>query len=117
MKRMLAALLVLLVLCSSAQAVEIDDGFKNPPQSCALQTWWHWIDDCVTREGISRDLKAMADAGISTAFVFSPKTWGMQPIAEIMSPEWLDLFAFAIAEAKRNGLELEIGRASCRERV
>jgi hypothetical protein len=103
---MIAALLVSLALCSSAQAVEIDDGFKNPPQSCALQTWWHWIDDCVTREGISRDLKAMADAGISTAFVFSPKTWGMQPIAEIMSPEWLDLFAFAIAEAKRNGIEL-----------
>ena len=81
-QRMIASLLVPLALCSSAQAVEIDDGFKNPPQSCALQTWWHWIDDCVTREGISRDLKAMADAGISTAFVFSPKTWGMQPIVE-----------------------------------
>ena len=81
-QRMIASLLVPLVLCSSAQAVEIDDGFKNPPQSCALQTWWHWIDDCVTRERISRDLAAMSGAGISTAFVFSPKTWGMRPIVE-----------------------------------
>ena len=105
-KTALASVLALLALSPSSQAAEIVDGFKNPPKSCALQTWWHWIDDCVTREGISRDLKAMADAGISTAFVFSPKTWTMQPTVETMSPEWLDLFTFAIAEAKRNGIEL-----------
>ena len=105
-KTALASVLALLALSPLLQAAEIVDGFRNPPKSCALQTWWHWIDDCVTREGISRDLKAMADAGISTAFVFSPKTWTMQPTVETMSPEWLDLFTFAIAEAKRNGIEL-----------
>ena len=104
--RTLSLMLAIFAISHSASAEAIDDGFRNPPRRCALQTWWHWIDDCVTREGISRDLKAMADAGISTAFVFSPKTWTMQPMVETMSPAWLDLFAFAIAEAKRNGIEL-----------
>jgi hypothetical protein len=81
-KTALASLLALLALSPPSQAAEIVDGFKNPPKSCALQTWWHWIDDCVTREGISHDLAAMSGAGISTAFVFSPKTWGMRPIVE-----------------------------------
>ncbi len=79
---MFAASLVMLAISPSVQAAAIDDGFRNPPKSCALQTWWHWIDDCVTREGISHDLAAMSGAGISTAFVFSPKAWGMRPIVE-----------------------------------
>ena len=81
-------------------------GFLNPPKFCSVQTWWHWMDDCVTREGISRDLKAMADAGIGTAYVFAPRMSNLPPTAKTMSPEWLDLFAFAIAEAKKNGIEL-----------
>ena len=84
----------------------IEEGFRNPPKSCAVQTWWHWIDDCVTREGISRDLKAMAYAGISTAFVFSPKMSNLPTTAKPMTSEWLALFEHAIAEAKRNGVVL-----------
>jgi len=96
-----AAILPMALLASGIEA-----GFKNPPRSCALQTWWHWVDDCVTREGISRDLKAMADAGISTAFVFSPKASALPTTAKTMSPEWLELFAFAIAEAGKRGIDL-----------
>ena len=51
----------------------IASGFRHPPESCAVQTWWHWIDNCVTREGITRDLKAMADAGIGVAHIFAPR--------------------------------------------
>ncbi|MBP5542865.1 MAG: hypothetical protein ILM98_02215 [Kiritimatiellae bacterium] len=89
-----------------ASGMPIVDGFAHPPKSCAVQTWWHWMDDCVTREGIERDLKAMADAGISTAYVFAPRMSNLPTTAKTMSPEWLDLFAFAIAEAKKNGMEL-----------
>ncbi|MBO6168272.1 MAG: hypothetical protein J6P13_08020 [Kiritimatiellae bacterium] len=107
MKRTFLAVLAVLCLFSvPAPASEIEEGFRNPPKGCALQTWWHWVDDCVTREGISRDLKAMSGAGISTAFVFSPKMATMEPMVEQMSPEWLDLFAFAISEAKKYGIEL-----------
>lgn len=84
----------------------IVSGFRDPPPSCSLQTWWHWMDDCVTREGIARDLKAMAEAGIGTAYVFAPRMSNLPTTAKTMSPEWLDLFAFAIEEAKRNGIEL-----------
>ena len=83
-----------------------EEGFRNPPRAAALQCWWHWVDDCVTREGISRDLRAMADAGISTAHIFAPKMTNLKATAPVMSPEWIDLFSFAIEEAGRNGIEL-----------
>ena len=102
MKKVFMALFIPLVaLCGG-----IEDGFRNPPKQCALQAWWHWIDDCVTKEGIARDLKAMAEAGISTAHIFSPKMTNLKPTATIMTPEWIELFAYAIHEAKKNGLEL-----------
>lgn len=106
MKRLVAIALATALLPSVALCGGIEDGFRNPPKACALQAWWHWIDDCVTKEGIARDLKAMAKAGISTAHVFSPKMTDLKPTATVMSPEWIDLFAYAIQEAKRNGLEL-----------
>lgn len=87
-------------------APSLEDGFRNPPETAALQCWWHWIDDCVTREGITRDLEAMADAGISTAHIFAPKMTDLPATAPVMSSAWIDLFAFAIKEAKRTGVKL-----------
>ena len=82
-----------------AAGCAVQEGFRNPPTSCALQCWWHWLDDCVTREGITRDLEAMAAAGIAEACVFAPRMSNLPATAATMSPEWLDLFAFAIADA------------------
>ena len=110
-----AALIGAVAVCAGAPAdiagpdapgARLMDGFRNPPVECAVQAWWHWMDDCVTRVGIARDLEAMADAGISTAYVFAPRMSNLPATARTMSPEWLDLFAFAISEARKRGLEL-----------
>lgn len=103
--------LMAISFCATATAEPVNkhpviEGFRNPPADCALQCWWHWVDNCVTREGISRDLKAMAEAGISTAHVFAPKLTKLPETAPIMSPAWLDLVTHAIAEAKDNGIRL-----------
>ena len=104
--------LILALLGGVACAADVGEthplvkGFRNPPAECALQCWWHWLDDCVTREGIARDLKAMGDAGIAVAHIFAPHMSNLKPTAETMSPEWLSLFEYAIAEAKANGVKL-----------
>lgn len=89
-----------------AAGCAVQEGFRDPPAACALQCWWHWLDDCVTREGITRDLEAMAAAGIAEACVFAPRMSNLPATAATMSPEWLELFAFAIAEARRVGVAL-----------
>ena len=31
-----------------AAGCAVQEGFRNPPAACALQCWWHWMDDCGT---------------------------------------------------------------------
>jgi len=81
-------------------------GFANPPEDAKLQMWWHWIGNHVSEEGIRADLKAMAEAGVSTAYVFAPNMGSLPPNALCMTDEWLRLFGVAIREAGKNGMKL-----------
>ncbi len=83
--------------------------FITPPGSARPQTWWHWINGHVTREGITRDLEAMKNAGLGgfTLFNTSEGTPAAGPV-KYMSEEWLALVGHTIREAKRLGLEMGI---------
>ena len=37
----------------------LEKGFLNPPDSAKPQTWWHWMNGNITKEGITADLEAM----------------------------------------------------------
>jgi len=80
--------------------------FAEPPDSTKLQMWYHWVNDCVTREGLVRDFKAFGGLGVDVVHVISPAMAYLPPKPAIMSPEWLDLFTFAIGEAKKNGVRI-----------
>ena len=63
--------------------------FANPPAECALQAWWHWAGDCVTEEGIDRDLAAMAELEVGVAHVFATAMPGGSPLPKtspLLSP-------------------------------
>lgn len=47
------------------------DGFANPPASARPHVWWHWMNGNVTKEGITADLEALAEAGIAGATLFA----------------------------------------------
>ena len=54
----------------AANAPRIEE-FAAPKGNARLQTWWHWINGNVSKEGIRRDLDEMADKGYGTAVIFS----------------------------------------------
>ncbi|MEZ0327772.1 MAG: glycosyl hydrolase [Fimbriimonas sp.] len=82
--------------------------FRNPPASARPHTWWHWMDGNVTREGITADLEAMKQAGIGGAHVFDVGQGIPAGRVEYNTPEWRELFAHAMTEAKRLGLEMTV---------
>ena len=92
--------------------------FDEPPQSRGANAWWHWQGANVTKSGITRDLEAMKDAGLSGATIFNIQDVGWDceermttplcPGMEYMNDKWWDLVSFAASEAKRLGLELGI---------
>ena len=102
-------------LSSAAALAALDAGFVNPPASAKPQVWWHWMAGNVTREGITADLEAMAEAVLGGAILFDAglgARWGVpEGPLEFNTPEWYATVKFAAEEAKRLGLEL--GMANC----
>src|SRR2546430_2082364 len=86
----------------------LEDGFRNPPQEARPQTWWHWMNGNITREGITADLEAMKEIGLGGAQIFNVD--GGIPVGPVnfLSPQWLEMMKHAATEAGRLGLELGV---------
>ena len=95
------------LLSCSTKDNDLREGFKNPPISARPQTWWHWINGNITKEGITKDLKEMHNKGIGGATIFN--IWGSNyPKGRVVfgTEEWNYLFNHAVKEASRLGMEL-----------
>ena len=101
----LAAVLFTLA-AAAAPADPLASGFLNPPDSAKPQTWWHWMNGNITKEGITADLEAMKQIGLGGATIVNVDSGIPRGPVNFMSPEWRDDFKFAVAEANRLGLEL-----------
>ncbi len=84
--------------------------FANPPDSARPWVYWFWNNGNVTKEGITADLEAMKRAGIGGVLIMDVLERFAPPkgTATFMGPEWQDLFGFAVAEAARLGLEVNM---------
>lgn len=109
MKRLFFAI-AFVALCLVQNVVQAQDallsGFKNPPPGAKARTWWHWIDGNITKEGITADLEAMKRVGIQEAQIFNVGQGYPDGPATYLSPQWLELFKYAITEAKRLGMDV-----------
>ena len=54
---------------SSEEYQKIQTGFITPNDSNTVWCYWYWIGDDISKEGITKDLEAMKDVGIGTAFI------------------------------------------------
>jgi hypothetical protein len=96
----------LLLTASAAPADSLKTGFLNPPDSTKPQTWWHWMNGNITKEGITADLEAMKQIGLGGATIVNVDCGIPRGPVAFMSPEWREDFKFAAQEASRLGLEL-----------
>jgi len=109
------ALLTCLTLTGTAFTQDTPDplaaGFHDPPQAARPRTWWHWIGNNVTKEGITKDLEWMQRAGIAGMQLADVSAGGGQDVnhpVEFGTPAWLAAVRHAAAEADRLGLEMGI---------
>ncbi len=85
---------------------KLEAGFVSPPDTARPETWWHWMNGNVSKEGTTLDLEAMKRVGIVGAHLAQvgeniPKG----PVA-YDSPQMVECVKFAISEANRLGMEL-----------
>ena len=107
------ALLTTLVLAVST----LQGGFRNPPQEARLQTWWHWMNGNVSREGIVADLDAMAAIGLGGVTIFDAGCDVPEGPLCFGTEEWFDTVRFAAHEAHRRGVSVAACETSCRSAI
>jgi len=100
-------LIALVVSCTHDPSVaDLEKGFINPPDSARPSVWWHWLNENISKDGITRDLEAMAAQGLGGATIFNLGGQAVQGPATYGSDQWQECVNHAFAEAKRLGLEL-----------
>ncbi len=84
--------------------------FKTPPDSARPWVYWFWNNGNLNKEGITADLEAMKRVGIGGVLIMDVVERFAPPkgTATFMGPEWQDLFHFAVTEANRLGLEINM---------
>ncbi len=111
----LNSILIVLSSCvsSTTKSIDLEKGFKNPAGEARPHVWWHWLDGHISKEGIIKDLKALAEEGIGGATILSigintDEFKGRKPTYDYMSPNWKEMVKNAFFEAEKYGLRLSI---------
>lgn len=108
-----ASIIVLLIIAASCRWQGEKDflksGFLNPPDTARPGVYWYFMDGNISRQGITEDLEAMKRAGISYAIFLEVNVGIPSGTVKFMSDEWIDLFAHAVREAERLGINIILG--------
>ncbi|MCX6895517.1 MAG: glycosyl hydrolase, partial [Verrucomicrobia bacterium] len=102
-----AAALLLPTAFAAVAADPLAENFRTPPPETRPWCYWYWISDNISKDGITRDLEAMARVGIGEALignVVDPDT----PLGDvkIFSPRWWEFTEHAVREGKRVGVNI-----------
>jgi len=85
--------------------------FLNPPAETRPGCYWYWINDNVSKAGITKDLEGMARVGIGRAYIghiFNHRNETDTPIGDVqfMTDAWWEAVQWAVKEAGRCGIEI-----------
>ena len=88
----------------------LTEAWTHPPQSAKPWTYWYWMNNSVSKEGITRDLEAMADHGIGGVYLFSIGGGKalVDPPVPSLSPAWWEHIDHALGEADRLGIKIRL---------
>jgi hypothetical protein len=97
-------------LKTSENSGNIEEGFRNIPDSITAWTYWYWMNDYVSKEGITKDLESMAEMNITKAFIgnIGDEKFMASGDVTMLGDEWWKLMRWALKEGKRTGVEIGI---------
>lgn len=89
-----------------------ENAFLNPPESTKPWVYWYWINNNISKEGITKDLEAMAEVGIGEALIGNVVDPSLKMgDVKVLSEEWWGCMEHAIYEAERLGIK--VGMFNC----
>ena len=84
-------------------------GFLNPPDSARPGVYWYFMDGNLSKEGMTKDLESMKQAGIGNVIFLEVNVGVPRGQVDYLSEQWYDLFNHGIDECKRLGITMTLG--------
>ena len=83
--------------------------FASPPDSARPGVYWYFMDGNQTKEGMTRDLESMKQAGLGHALFLDINHGVPRGSVAFLGEEWQNQYVHAVREAERIGLEIYLG--------
>ena len=104
------------VLFPKATPDSLRQGWLAPPQSTKPYCYWYWLNNIVTKDGITRDLEMMAKNGLGGAYIGnvggpefdSPRNGRVKGYSD----EWYELLQHAVREGQQLGVGIGVFNGS-----
>lgn len=87
----------------------IRSGFLTPPSSARPGVYWYFMDGNRTKEAMKEDLESMKKAGIGCLIFLEVNVGIPRGPVDLLSAQWLDMFAYGVKEAQRLGIDIIMG--------
>jgi hypothetical protein len=103
-----------LIKCTTAEKQQepsfetIESGFVTPKDDNTLWCYWYWIGDDISKDGITKDLEAMKEAGIGGTLIGNINPEEKDGKVPMLSEAWWGHMVYAVNEAKRIGVDIGV---------
>ena len=113
---------ILILLAAAAPVIvaqeSLERGFLNPPPDCRPEVYWDWMGGLISKEGITKDLEAMAAQGVGGAMIMQmpdqppdPRQWSFREYpgkVKCLSDEYFAMMNHTASEMERLGLNMSV---------
>jgi len=93
---------------STPNFAKIQSEFVTPTAENTLWCYWYWIGDDISKEGITKDLQAMKEAGIGGALIGNINPNEKDGKVPMLSENWWSHMVHAVNEGKRIGVDIGV---------
>ncbi|MBT1685626.1 glycosyl hydrolase [Dawidia soli] len=83
--------------------------FLHPPDDARPGVYWYFMDGSLSKEGMTADLESMKQEGIGSVLFLEVNVGVPRGKVDFLSEEWKTLFAHAVHECERLGIEMTLG--------
>jgi hypothetical protein len=97
------------VNCNNSQNYEVfQSGFVDIKEENNVWCYWYWINDDISKDGITKDLEAMKKAGIGGALIGNINPAKKDGKVPMLSEDWWSHMVHAVVEGKRIGVDIGV---------
>jgi len=101
--------LFLFIMLLQQKPDSLKAGFLQPPPDARPGVYWYFMDGNQSRSSMTADLESMKRAGIGNLVFLEVNVGVPRGKVDFLSEEWQNLFAHAVHEAERLGIEITLG--------